>query len=78
MKKEITHRRLVVGMSLVFSRGQASIKEKQDVMNKLNVNIITESSIILKDAFEYFKSLQLSLESFKKENYDNSITTNNN
>lgn len=43
------------------------LKEKQNHMNSLNVNIITERSELMVKAFEYFKSLNLSLDSFKKK-----------
>ena len=37
MKQETTHRRLVVGMSSVFSRGQASMRDSKISIERLNV-----------------------------------------
>ena len=52
--------------------------EKQQCMEKLGVIILTENSNLLKKAFEYFKSLNLEIDSFKRKNgTDNNFTANN-
>ena len=60
MKQETTHRRLVVGMSSVFSRGQAS---SQDIVNGIVIDKGSEDICItdIVNAFEKLKVVDPSL-----------------
>lgn len=50
--------------------------EKQNAMK--DVNIITEDSELLKNAFKYFDTLKIDIKDFRRNNgKDNDFTTNN-